>query len=171
MRKAFWTSKVAQDLGALTVLTSKTLSRRSVVQILQSWTSKSRPNLCFERFWLRNRSRATAWCKFLRAWTSKSGPTMPVFSDFDFRIALSPQRGANCGDIFGSRPSAPARFISWLSEPSTPQNYGKTQHFVQFLPAKPSSSQTSQLYHIRAITSLGWQIFSGNSQYSRKLDF
>ena len=32
------------------------------------------------------------------------------FDDFDFRIALAPQRGANFVDILGSRSSAPARF-------------------------------------------------------------
>ena len=45
----------------------------------------------------------------------------------------------------------------------------KTQHFAQFLPAK-SSRLTSLLHHVCTITSLGWQIFSNNSQYSRKLD-
>ena len=63
------------------------------------------------------------------------------------------------------------RFIlrTWLSQPAKPQNYGKTQHFAHFLPAK-SSCLTSLLYHICAITSLDWQIFSSNFQYSRKLD-
>ena len=46
-RKAFWTSKikVIRAPGVLTVLTSKSLSRAGVVQILRTWTSKSRPNL------------------------------------------------------------------------------------------------------------------------------
>ena len=154
-----------------------------------------------QRFWLRNRSGATARCKccgaqlqkvsrtclfltvltsevlsrhsvvqILGASTSKSRPSLSVFNDVEFRTALAPQRGANVGDILGSWSSAPARFGSWLSEPAEPQNYGKTQHFAQFLPAKTSSSHTSQLYHICAITSLCWQIFSGNSQYRRKLD-
>ena len=41
----FEPQKAARDPGVLTILTSKTLSRRSVVQILQIRTSKSRPNL------------------------------------------------------------------------------------------------------------------------------
>ena len=41
-----------------------------------------------------------------------SGPNMPVFNDFDFRIALSPQRGANFGDVLGSHSSAPSVFRS-----------------------------------------------------------
>ena len=38
------------------------------------------------------------------------------------------------------------------------------------VPAKTSSSHTSQLYCTCAITCIGWQIFGGNPQYSRKLD-
>ena len=98
----------------LTILTSKSLSRAGVAQILQSSTSKSAPNMpffndfdfqialarrrganfvdvnfqkcsehaSFERFWLPNRSRAQAWCKFCRhlrqpilRTTSLFGPT------------------------------------------------------------------------------------------------
>ena len=42
----------------------------------------------------------------LRTWASKRVPTPPVFNDFDFQIALAPQRGANFGDVLGSRSSA-----------------------------------------------------------------
>ena len=42
--------------------------------------------------------------------TSKSAPSMPVFKNFDFQIALAPQRGANFGGILGSRSFAPPRF-------------------------------------------------------------
>ena len=52
----------------LTILTSKSLSRAGVVQIL-----------------------ATS--------TSKNAPTLSVFNDFDFRIALARRRGANFGDF------------------------------------------------------------------------
>ena len=40
----------------------------------------------------------------------KSGPKPWCFNGFVFRTALAPQRGANFGGIFGSRPSA-ARFL------------------------------------------------------------
>ena len=40
-RKALWTSKMVRDPGALTILTSKSLSRARVVQILAASTSKS----------------------------------------------------------------------------------------------------------------------------------
>ena len=156
---------------------------------------KKRPgHLVFSRFWLPNRSRAQALCKFcrlqlpkvlrrrqfltiltsksssragvvqiLRSSTSKSAPTPPVFNDFDFQIALARRRGANFVDILRSRSSATPVFRTYLCEPSKRQNYGKTQHFAQFLPAK-SSCLTSLLYHICVITPLGWQIFSSNSQ-------
>ena len=42
--------------------------------------------------------------------TSKSAPIMPVFYDFDFRIALARRRCANFVEILGSRSSAPPRF-------------------------------------------------------------
>ena len=74
------------------------------------------------------------------------------------------------GTSWAADPPHTPVFRSWLSEPAKPQNYGKTQHFAHFYPNKTSSSHTPELYHICAITSLGWQIFGGNSQYSRKLD-
>ena len=84
---------------------------------------------------------------------------MPVFNDFDFQIALARRRGANFVDIFGSRSFATPVFWTYLCEPSKRQNYGKTQHFAQFLPAK-----TSLLSNIDAARATG--IF----QYSRKLE-
>ena len=156
--------------------------------------------LCFLRFWLPNRARAQAWCKFWRLQlpkalrtsqfftiltseslsradvvqilptsTSKSAPTMPIFNDFDFQIALARRRGANFVTSWATDPPHPPVLRTWLFEPAKPQIYGKTQHFAHFLPAK-SSCLTSLLYHICAITSLDWQIFSSNFQYSRKLD-
>ena len=156
--------------------------------------------LVFSRFWFPNRCRAQAWCKFCRlelpkvlrtcqfltiltskslsragvvqilpTSTSKSAPIMPVFNDFDFQIALARRRGANFVTSWATDPPHPPVLRTWLFEPAKPQNYGKTQHFARFLPAK-SSCLTSLLYHIWAITSLDWQIFSSNFQYSRKLD-
>ena len=154
----------------------------------------------FQRFWLPNRSRAQAWCKFLglqfpkmlrtcqfltiltsksfsRAGvvqilptsTSKRAPNLSVFNDFDFQIDLARRRGANFVTSWAADPPHPPVLRSWLSQPAKPRNCGKTQHFAHFLPAK-SSCRTSLLYYIFAFTSLDWQIFSSNFQYSRKLD-
>ena len=140
-------------------------------------------------FFRKNRSRAQAWCKFCRCQlpkvlracqfltistskslsragvvqilsrsTSKSAPNPRCFNDFDFQIALARRRGANFVEILGTRSSAPA-FRTYLCEPSKPRNYGKTQHFAQFLPAK-----TSLLSNIDAARA------TGNFQYSRKLE-
>ena len=84
---------------------------------------------------------------------------MPVFNDFDFQIALARRRGANFVDILDSRSFATPVFRSYLCELSKRQNYGKTQHFAQFLPAK-----TSLLSNIDAARP------TGNFQYSRKLE-
>ena len=94
---------------------------------------------------------------------------MPVFNDFDFQIALARRRGANFVDILGSRSFAHLALRTYLCEPSKPRNYGKTQHFVQFLPAK-----ISHVSHLRCKTSLLSNIDAarptGNFQYSRKLE-
>ena len=68
---------------------------------------------------------------------------------FFAEIALARRRGANFVDILGSRSFATPVFRSYLCEPSKRQNYGKTQHFAQFLPAK-----ISQVSHPRCQTSL-----------------
>ena len=91
--------------------------------------------------------------------TSKSAPGLPVFNDFDFQIAFARRRGANFVDILGNRSFATPVFRTYLCEPSKRQNYGKTQHFAQFLPAK-----TSLLSNIDAARA------TGNFQYSRKLE-
>ena len=119
--------KMLRHRQFLTILTSKSLSRAGVVQILSMSTSKSAPG-------------------------------MPVFNDFDFQIALARRRGANFVDILDSRSFATPVFRTYLCELSKRQNYGKTQHFAQFLPAK-----TSLLSNIDAARA------TGNFQYSRKL--
>ena len=81
--------------------------------------------------------------QILRIWTSKSRPNMPAFYDFDFRIALAPQRGANFGNILGSRSSAPACF--WEL---TFRNYGKHSISRNSYPPKPL-----HLTHLSCITS------------------
>ena len=60
-------------------------------------------------------------------------------------------------------------FRTYLCEPSQPQNYGKTQQFAQFLPAKISHAS-----HLRCKTSFPSNIDvarpTGNFQYNRKLE-
>ena len=137
--------KVPRTSQSLTILTSKSWSHAGVVQLL-----------------------ATA--------TSKSDPAPSVFNDFHFQIALARRRGANFTTSSAADPPHPPVLRSLLSQPAKPQNYGKTQHFSQFLqyPPNPHVAHlcciTSLLSHICGVTSLGWQIFSSNSQYSRKLD-
>ena len=91
--------------------------------------------------------------------TSKSRPNPRCFNDFDFQIALARRRGANFVDILDSRSFATPVFRTYLCELSKRQNYGKTQHFAQFLPAK-----TSLLSNIDAARA------TGNFQHSRKLE-
>ena len=95
---------------------------------------------------------------------------MPVFNDFDFRIALARRRGANFVDILGSRSSAPPRFSDLpLRAFEATKLRKKTQHFAQFLPAK-----ISHVSRLRCKTSLLSNIEparpTGNFQYSRKLE-
>ena len=106
--KHFELQKVVGDPGVLTILTSKSPSRHSEVQILPAWTSKNRQNLDFD-FQIA-RSLATAGCKFCGVQLQNVRPKPSVFSGSNFQIALAPQRGANFGHIFGSQPSALARF-------------------------------------------------------------
>ena len=61
-----WISKNVPRPWCFNVFTSKPFSRAGVVQILATSTSKSDPTLSALRFWLPNRSRAQAWCKFWR---------------------------------------------------------------------------------------------------------
>ena len=67
----------------------------------------------------------------------QSAPTPSVLNGFDFRIALAPQRGANFGDIFGSRTSAPPRFSELTLGAFEATKLWKKQsishHFAQFL--------------------------------------
>ena len=190
--KHFEPQKVVRDPGVLTILTSKSFSRAGVVQIFGTSSSKSAlapsvfndfdfqtvlarrrgANLLSHRQFLtilisKSFSRAGV-VQILATSTSKSALAPSVFNDFDFQIALTRRRGANFVTSWATDPPHPPVLRTWLFEPAKPQNYGKTQHFAHFLPAK-SSCLTSLLYHICAITSL-WQIFSSNFQYSRKLD-
>ena len=167
--KHFEPQKTSRDPGVLTIFTSESLSRAGVVQILAASTSKMlRPCHFLTILTSKSLSRAGV-VQILATSTSKSRPRLSVFNDSDFRIALARRRGANFAASSAADPPHPPVLRSWLSQPAKPQNYGKTRHFAHFLPAK-SSCLTSLLHHICAITSLGWKIFSSNSQYSRKLD-
>ena len=122
----------------LTILTSKSPSRQSAVQI---------PKLNFQKCLRR--------CQFLTILTSKSLSRHSVVQILSTSWAADPPH--------------PPVFRSWLSEPAKPQNYGKTQHFAQFLPAK-----ISHVTHLCCKTSLPSNIHASrpgsNFQYSRKLD-
>ena len=103
-RKALWTSKSC----VLTISTSRSLSRKFCGVQLQK--------VCRNHIFLTiltSKSPRHSVVQILWTWTSTSAPTPPVFNDFDFRIALAPQRGANFVDIFGSRSSATPAFRSW----------------------------------------------------------
>ena len=168
--KHFEPQKVVRDPGCLTILTSESPSRA------QAWCKFWRLQLpkvlrgCQHLTILTSESFSRAgMVQILRSSTSKSRPNLSASNDFDFQIALARRCGANFATSWAADPPHPPVLRGWLSQPAKPQNYGKTQHFAHFLPAN-SSCLTSLLYHICAITSLCWKIFSSNSQYSRKLD-
>ena len=161
-RKALWTSKSGPRPWCFNDFDFRiALTRRRGANFGDFNFQKCSDTVSFSRFWL-----FWLWCKFWRLQL----PKVPRgFHDFDFQIVLARRRGANFAASSAADPPHPPVLRSWLSQPAKPQNYGKTQHFAHFLPAK-SSCLTSLLYHICAITSLDWQIFSSNFQYSLKLD-
>ena len=83
---------------------------------------------------------------------------------FDFRIAHARRRGANFVDILGSRSSAPLRFSDLPLRAFEATKLRKNTAF------RAIPTRQILMSHICAITSLGWKIFSSNSQYSRKLE-
>ena len=123
-------SKSAPNMQRGAFFSRKPLSRHSVVQMLQGSTSTSAPTpsyfydfefqtglspqhganiakLNFNRQILmiltsKSLSRHSVVQTF-RTSTSKNAPSLPVFVDFDFQIALVPQRDAIFVDILGSR--------------------------------------------------------------------
>ena len=166
--KHFEPQKVVRDPGVLTILTSKSFTRRRGANFSDFNFQKYSEDLVFNDFDFQivlARRRGAYFGNF----NFKNAPNLLVFSDFDFQIVRAHRWGANFVTSWATDPPHPLVLRSWLFEPAKPQNYGKTQHFAHFLPAK-SSCLTSLLYHICAITSLDWQIFSSNFQYSRKLD-
>ena len=76
---------------------------------------------------------------------------MPVFGDFDFQTALSPQRGY----ILGSRSFAPARFWELpLQATAATQLYGQTWQF-RAIPTR----QNDRVSHVCAASPLRDHIF------------
>ena len=65
-----------------------------------------------------NHSRATAWCKFYGAQLPKARRTCQFFYDFNFQIALVPQRGANFTEPNFQKCSKPANFFTILTSKS-----------------------------------------------------
>ena len=101
--------------------------------------------------------------QILRGSTWKSAPTLSIFNDFGFQIALAPQRAANCRRL-GQPILRNSRFWKLILRACK-----ETQHFAQFLPAK-----LPHVLHLRRKTSMLSNIDAstpgGNFQYSQKLD-
>ena len=129
----------------LTILTSRSLSRAGVVQILSRSTSKSAPNMSVLTILTSESLSRAGVVQILSRSTSKSAPTPPVFNDFDVPIALARRWVQILSTSWAADPSRHLAFRTYLCEPSKPRNYGKTQRFAQFLPAK------SLLSHICAV--------------------
>ena len=111
----------------------------------------------FLRFWHRNRSRATAWCKFCGTQLPKA-PGAAIF----WRYWLP---NPNFGVIYNSRSSAPARFeeLTFRASEAT-KLWKKTSILRHSCPPKSLNlcCETSPLSKIYASTP------AGNSQYSWK---
>ena len=162
----FQPPKTSRDRQFLTILTSESLSRAGVVQILRSSTSKSASVVPFFR---KNRSRAQAWCKFCEAQLPKVLRTCQRLTILTSESLWRAGVVQILSTSWAADPSHHLAFRTYLCEPSKPRNYGKTQHFAQFLPAK-----ISPVSHLRCKTSLLSNIDdarpTGNFQYSRKLE-
>ena len=70
---------------------------------------KCSDTLGFERFWLPNRSRAQAWCKFWRLQLQKVVRPWQFFTILTSKLLSRAGVVQICCDILGSRSSAPAR--------------------------------------------------------------
>ena len=183
--------KTSRAPGALTILTSKSFSCAGVVESLRWPTSKNALGApVFNYFDFKSLSSAGVVQIFRR-----SAPN-PRINNFDFQIALAgvklnfkkcsepasslrfwlPKSLSRAGVVqilstsWAADPPHHLAFRSWLCETSKPRNYGKTQHFAQFLPAK-----ISHVSHLRCKTSslpsnIDAARPSGNFQYSRKLE-
>ena len=170
-RNTLWTSKNVPSPWCFNGFDFQiALARRRGAHFGDSNFEKPAKTLKFLRFWLPNRSRAQAWCKFCR------GQLPKVLRRCQFLTILTSESlsRAGVGQILSTSwaadPPHHLAFRTYLCEPSKPRNYGKTQHFAQFLPAK-----ISHVSRLRCKTSLLSNIEAarptGNFQYSRKLEF
>ena len=162
--------KVLRGFQFLTILTSKSLSGAGVVQILAISISKSAPMPSFfNDFDSKSFSRAQAWCKFWQLQLPKV-PRPCHFLTILTSKSLSP---AGLVQILPHLQQPVLRARPFLGADFPSQRSGKTMEKHSILRASyPPNPHVShlRLYHICAITSLGRQIFSSKSQYSRKLD-
>ena len=84
----------------LTILTSKSLSRAGVVQILATSTSKSAPMLSvLNDFDFKIVLAGRRGANFTDFKFQKCPEPLTVFNDFDFQIVLPRRRGANFTDF------------------------------------------------------------------------
>ena len=146
----FWQLKLPKVLRGCqfwTILTSQSLSRAGVVQILATSISISAPN---SQFWTILTSKSL----------SRAG-VVQILSHLEQPILRTrPFLGA---DFPSQRSHKTMENTAFLAIPTR-------QILMSHISAVPHlCCITSLLYHICGITSLGWQIFSSNSQYSRKL--
>ena len=168
--KHFEPPKTPRAPGVLTILASKSLSRRHGANFAELNFLKCSAAWClfFAEIALARR-RGANMCKFFWAQLPK------VLRHRQFLTILTSKSLSRAGVVqilstsWAADPPRPPVLRSWLSQPAKPQNYGKTQHFAQFLTAK-----IIHVSHLCCKTSLLSNIDaarpSGNFQYSRKLE-
>ena len=85
------------------------LSPQSVADFLERNFKEHAETTSFWWFCLRNTYLASAWCTFCGSQCAKNAQKHSIFNDFDFRIAHSPQPGANFVDRnFKNRSKTPS---------------------------------------------------------------
>ena len=102
------------------------LARRRGANLVDVNFQKCSDTASFWRFWLPNRSRAQAWCKFCRDQLRK------VLRHRQFLTILTSESLWRAGVVqilstsWAADPSRHLAFRTYLCEPSKPRNYGKT---------------------------------------------
>ena len=110
------------------------------------------------------------WCNFQEAQLPK------MLRTCQFLTILTSESLSRAGVVpilstsWAADPSHHLVFRNYLCEPSKPRNYGKTQHFAQFLPAK-ISHVSHPCYKISLLSNIDVARPTGNFQYYRKLEF
>ena len=162
-------SKSAPNLPLFTSLTSKSLSRHSMAQILQVQFQKVlRTHGALTILTTKSLSRAGK-VQILQSSTSTSAPNPRCFHDFDFHIALAPQRSANFGDILGSEPSAPPRFSELTLRAFEASKLWKNIAFRAIPTRQSFMSRICAVKHL-CCSNIDAARPSGNFQYSPKSD-